>query len=81
VCKQITEKQIKQAISNGASSIEAIRETLGAASECGSCLDCVKDIITECSIPVESIKIIDPTKSVTFGPSIGSSISTLNQNI
>lgn len=39
ICHGVTEKDIKQAVKQGAESIEALRAQTGATSGCGSCLD------------------------------------------
>jgi bacterioferritin-associated ferredoxin len=59
ICKQVTDKQIKQAIQNGANNIKAIQNQLGASSECGSCLTCIHDMLEEYVIPISNIQIIN----------------------
>ena len=39
ICHGVTEKDIKQAVKQGADSIEALRAQTGATTGCGSCLD------------------------------------------
>ncbi len=64
VCKQISEKQIISEINNGAKNFEAIQKKLGVSSECGSCLDCVLDVLVEHTevkeyiVPIANIKHI-----------------------
>ncbi|MGB4812432.1 MAG: (2Fe-2S)-binding protein [Methylophilaceae bacterium] len=42
VCKAVTEKQIFNAAQNGAKTVKDLKETLGVASECTSCVGCAK---------------------------------------
>ncbi|GAB5415074.1 MAG: bacterioferritin-associated ferredoxin [Congregibacter sp.] len=39
ICNGITDKQIRKAVSSGASSLQELRDQLGVASQCGSCSD------------------------------------------
>jgi bacterioferritin-associated ferredoxin len=39
ICNGITDKQIKSAIAQGATSLQLLRDQLGVASQCGSCTD------------------------------------------
>lgn len=47
VCNAVTEKQIFNAVKNGAKTVKDLKETLGVASECISCVDCAKACIKE----------------------------------
>jgi len=47
ICKQITDKQIKAAIDEGAQSLRDLRSELGITSECGQCGQCAKAILKE----------------------------------
>jgi bacterioferritin-associated ferredoxin len=47
LCNAITEKEVRQAVQLGASSLKHLREGLGVAACCGSCADCAKKIIRE----------------------------------
>lgn len=37
VCKSISDKQVKEAISNGASTVEDLASSLGISTQCGRC--------------------------------------------
>jgi bacterioferritin-associated ferredoxin len=37
ICKQVTDHQIKEAVSNGACSFQEVQSQLGVATECGEC--------------------------------------------
>ena len=47
LCKGITDRQIKAAIHNGASSISQLRKALGVASQCGKCSATTREILQE----------------------------------
>jgi len=47
VCKGITDRQIKAAIDNGASSLGQLRKALGVASQCGKCSVMTREILNE----------------------------------
>ena len=47
VCNAVTEKQIFNAVKNGAKTVKDLKETLGVASECTSCVGCAKACIKE----------------------------------
>lgn len=65
ICKQITDKQIQEVICNGSATIAEIREKLGASSECGSCIDCLDEMITEYKVLASSIKKIQSAQSAS----------------
>jgi len=37
ICKQVTDSEIKEAITNGASSFADVQSKLGVATQCGEC--------------------------------------------
>jgi len=41
----VTEKEIEQAISNGSTNIEALKDNLKVAVTCGTCIHEVKEIL------------------------------------
>ena len=47
VCQAITDRQIKSAVESGIDSVEALKETLGVASCCGSCEQDAEKIVAE----------------------------------
>ncbi len=59
LCKQITDQQIENAILDGANSIKAIQDQLGASTQCGCCMDTIKDMIAEHFIPIKNIRVIN----------------------
>lgn len=49
ICKQVTDKQIKAAVDDGARSMSDLRNELGVASQCGQCNNCAKTLLKEYS--------------------------------
>lgn len=47
LCKGITDRQIKAAIDNGASSLGQLRKALGVASQCGKCSATTRELLQE----------------------------------
>ena len=47
VCNAVTERQIRQAICEGAQTPRQLRQKLDAESMCGSCDDCLEDYLAE----------------------------------
>lgn len=47
LCKGITDRQIKAAIDDGASSLRQLRKALGVASQCGKCSVMTLEILDE----------------------------------
>lgn len=47
VCKGITDRQILQALDNGAQSFRDVRDQLGAATQCGSCAPMTRELVEE----------------------------------
>lgn len=45
LCKGITDRQIKQAVDNGAQNLAHVREDLGVGSQCGKCAKITRQII------------------------------------
>jgi bacterioferritin-associated ferredoxin len=48
VCQAVTERQVRDAVSDGIHSLRALREHLGVASECGKCARCAQSLLKEC---------------------------------
>lgn len=47
VCNAVTERQIRQAINEGARTTGQVRQKLDAGRVCGSCDDCLEDYLAE----------------------------------
>ena len=47
ICNAVTEREVKQAINEGARTAGQIRKKLDAARVCGNCDDCLQDHLAE----------------------------------
>ncbi|MBP6654951.1 MAG: (2Fe-2S)-binding protein [Propionivibrio sp.] len=47
VCKAVTERQVRQAVSDGAHSLKDLRRELGVTSDCGQCAVCARQCLRE----------------------------------
>lgn len=47
ICKGITDSQITDAVSGGATNLRKVRKALGVASQCGKCSSLAQEIIDE----------------------------------
>jgi bacterioferritin-associated ferredoxin len=47
ICRAVTDGQIRAAVEEGVTSIGGLRETLGCSSQCGKCVNHVKQIRDE----------------------------------
>jgi len=47
VCKAVTERQVRQAVSNGAQSLKDLRRELCVSSDCGQCAACARQCLEE----------------------------------
>jgi bacterioferritin-associated ferredoxin len=47
ICNAITDSQIREAVSEGVTSVSQLQSKLGVASGCGSCMDTAAEIIQE----------------------------------
>ena len=47
ICQGITDAQIRAAAAAGATTLDAVRHTLGVASQCGQCGSLASEILTE----------------------------------
>ena len=52
ICLGITDKQVIETIDNGATTLKALTQELGLASQCGKCCQCTKQILNETLIKV-----------------------------
>lgn len=48
ICNNISEKTIRRAVDNGATSMSALRDQLDVGNCCGKCNSCAKTILREC---------------------------------
>lgn len=47
ICRQVTDRDIRQAVAQGASRMRDLREQLGVSSQCGKCAGCARDVLKE----------------------------------
>lgn len=47
VCNNISDREIRQAVELGLTSIEELRRELGVATCCGQCFSCAEEILNE----------------------------------
>jgi bacterioferritin-associated ferredoxin len=47
VCNGVTEGQIRDAVTDGVSSLSELCARLGVASGCGTCVDCARQVLHE----------------------------------
>ncbi|MGM0564096.1 MAG: bacterioferritin-associated ferredoxin [Pseudomonadota bacterium] len=57
VCKGVTDRQIRQAVDDGAGTLRAVRMQLGVASQCGCCARCAQSVIEEHKAADENAEI------------------------
>ena len=43
VCNNVSDREIRQAVEMGCSSMEELTQGLGVAAQCGGCLGCAKE--------------------------------------
>jgi bacterioferritin-associated ferredoxin len=47
ICRQITDRQIRDLCQNGSANLAEVRARLGVASECGKCTRMARTIVSE----------------------------------
>lgn len=47
VCNNISDREIRQAVDLGLSSMDELKRDLGVATCCGQCADCALQVLTE----------------------------------
>ena len=47
VCNNISDREIRQAMDLGITSMDELRDALGVATCCGQCFSCAEEILTE----------------------------------
>jgi bacterioferritin-associated ferredoxin len=46
VCNAVTEKQVYEAIDNGAKTLKALSKQLDVGKQCGACVSCAKECLS-----------------------------------
>ena len=65
ICQAITDRQIERAVDSGIDSVDALRDTLGVASCCGSCEVTAETIVADRLAPRPSPSFTDPPRSLS----------------
>jgi bacterioferritin-associated ferredoxin len=47
ICNAVTEREIRQAVGLGVTTMKELREGLGVAGDCGKCGSCAKQILRD----------------------------------
>jgi len=47
VCRRVSDHQIRQAVAEGAHSLECLQIDLGVAMQCGRCADCASKVLCD----------------------------------
>jgi len=47
VCRRVSDSQIRQAVADGAHSLECLQIDLGVATQCGRCADCASRVLCD----------------------------------
>jgi bacterioferritin-associated ferredoxin len=47
ICNSVTDKQIRKAAESGVSDLEGLKNELGVATGCGSCLETAADLLRD----------------------------------
>lgn len=47
VCKAVTDRDIRDAVAEGATTLRDLRRTLGVSTGCGRCAPCARDVLEE----------------------------------
>lgn len=55
VCNAVTERQVHEAINAGATTIKALNRQLGVGAQCGACVSCAKECLSQTSVQKTSL--------------------------
>lgn len=47
ICKAVTDRQIHQAVGEGACTLRQLRDRLGVAAGCARCAECARDVLQQ----------------------------------
>jgi bacterioferritin-associated ferredoxin len=47
VCRRVSDRQIQEAVADGAHSLECLQMDLGVATQCGRCADCASRVLCD----------------------------------
>jgi len=63
ICKEVTDRDIKRAVAQGACTLRDLRNTLGVATECGRCGDCARSVLKEAKQTLQEESYCRPTSN------------------
>lgn len=63
ICKQVTDGQIKEAVTNGACSFKDVQSELGVATQCGECKNHARQCMRDCRSQCENSIFATSSKS------------------
>jgi bacterioferritin-associated ferredoxin len=55
ICHEVTDRDIKHAVTSGACSMKELRESLNVGATCGRCSICAKSLLNGLRSPVASL--------------------------
>lgn len=58
ICRQITDRQIREQCQKGSSRLAELRDALGVASECGKCGQHARSIVSEFASRAEFVNAV-----------------------
>ncbi len=66
ICKQVTDRQIEEAVNNGAASFSDVQSELGVATKCGECKNHARQCMRSCRNQCQSTAIADNNPAKEF---------------
>lgn len=66
ICNNVTDKEIRRCVENGACSMEHLADELNVASCCGKCKNCARKVMREA---MKDMSAIQSSVNVTLTPS------------
>lgn len=60
ICNEVTDREIRRAVNNGADCVVELRDQLGVASCCGQCAGHAQEIIDESASESRADFLVDP---------------------
>lgn len=60
VCKRVSDGQIRTQVAAGAETLREVSRTLGVGTQCGRCIGCAREIISEARLTRQSVTVALP---------------------
>lgn len=59
ICRAVTDKDINEAVEDGACTMRDLRQLLGVSTQCGKCATCAHQCLTEAlnNLPADTLKV------------------------